>query len=82
MVKSSKKNPAKLNVTEKTVSCKDMNSQARENFIQLITADGSLTSTWRDTITPLVQEKIPDDLSPLQKLIEGVPYVKTETAQS
>jgi hypothetical protein len=80
MVKG-KKIPAKIKEPEKPVSFKDMNSMAREEFIQLIKTDTSLTPTWKDTITPLISKEIPDDLSPLQILIDGIPHVKTETTQ-
>lgn len=76
-----KKISAKIKEPEKPVSFKDMNSMAREEFIRLISADALLTPAWKDAITPLVSEKIPDDLSPLQILIDGVPHVETETTQ-
>jgi len=77
----SKKIPVKLQEPKPPVSLKDMNSLAREEFIQLIKTDTSLTPTWKDAITPLISEKIPDDLSSLQELIDGVPHVETETTQ-
>jgi len=75
----SKKNPIKQKITEKAASLRDMNSQAREEFLRLITADDTLNQTWKDTLTPLISDKIPDDLSSLQNLIDGVPNVETQT---
>ena len=77
----SKKTPVKLQEPRKTISLKDMNLLAREEFVQLIKADTFLNPTWKNTITSLISEKIPDDLSPLQVLIDGVPNAETETTQ-
>jgi len=77
-----KKNPKNEAIAKPTVTIKDMNSQAREEFLMLIKVDTTLNQTWKDTLTPLVSEKIPDDLSPLQDLIDGVPNAETQATQN
>lgn len=78
----SKKIPAKPQEPKSTFSLKDMNSQAREEFLRLVTADTTLNQTWKDTLTPLISESIPDDLTSLQDLINGVPHAHVETTQN
>jgi len=78
MVKS-KKIPVKLQEPKSTVSLKDMNSRAREEFLRLVTADTTINQIWKDSLTPLISESIPDDLTPLQNLVDGVPHVETQT---
>jgi hypothetical protein len=77
-----KKTPPKQQLSEKIYPSKDTNSQAWEEFLRLITADDTLNQTWKDALTPLVSEKIPDDLSPLQNLIDGGPHAETQTTQN
>jgi len=81
MVKG-KKTPAKPEEPKKPVSLKDMNSQAREEFLRLVTDDITMNQTWKDSLTPLISECIPDDLTPLQDLIDGVPHAETQTTQN
>lgn len=64
---------------EPAISFKDMNLLARQEFIRLINTKIPLDQAWKDTISLLVSERLPDDLSPLQELIDGVPHVETET---
>lgn len=68
------KKPKNENAVKSTVVLRDMNSQTREEFLNLVTADTSLSPSWKDTLIPLISESIPDDLTPLQDLIDGVPY--------
>ena len=68
-----KKGSQSVSEPKSSVILKDMNSQARVEFLRLITSDDNLNQTWKETLTPLISEKIPDDLSSLQKLIDGVP---------
>ncbi|MCP1715472.1 hypothetical protein J2T58_001337 [Methanocalculus alkaliphilus] len=75
------KKPKTESAVKSTVIHKDMNSQAREEFLNLVTADTSLSQIWKNTLIPLISESIPDDLTPLKDLIKGVPYVKAETTQ-
>jgi len=78
----SKKTPAKPQLPETKESLKDMNSQAREEFLRLVTADTTLNRIWKDSLKPLISESIPDDLTPLQDLVDGVPHAETQTTQN
>lgn len=73
-----KKDSQSVPKLKSSVILKDMNSQAREEFLRLISSDDNLNQIWKDTLTPLVSEKIPDDLSSLQNLIDGVPNVEIQ----
>ncbi len=77
-----KKSPKPTTETKPTAILKDMNSQAREKFIELFKSDDTLDQTWKDTLIPLISEKISDDLSPLQALIDGVPNADTQATQN
>jgi len=77
-----KKNPTKTIEKKPVQSLGDMNSQAREEFLRLVTDDTTLNQTWKGSLIPLISEKIPDDLTPLQDLIDGVPHAQAETTQN
>lgn len=68
--------------TKPPVVLKDMNIQALEEYRRLINTDSTLSKTWKDALTPLISEKIPDDLSPLQNLIDGVPDAEAQTIKN
>lgn len=74
MVESTESVPEPVTV----ISFKDMNLLARQEFIQLINTDTSLDPAWKDTILLLVSGRLPDDLSPLRELIDGIPNVETK----
>lgn len=78
----SKKTPAKPQLPETKDTLKDMNSQAREEFLRLVTADTTLNRIWKDSLKPIISESIPDDLTPLQDLVDGGPHAKTQTTQN
>lgn len=81
MVKTKKDSKQSLE-PKSALTLKDMNSQAREEFLRLVTADTTLNQTWKDSLTPLISESIPDDLTPLQDLVDGVPHADTQTTQN
>lgn len=68
--------------TAPTSTSKDMNSQAREEFLNLIIVDNTLNPVWKDALKTLVSIEIPDDFSSLKGLIDGVPNVETQTTQN
>jgi hypothetical protein len=81
MGKSKKISKSKVE-TAPAIASKDMNSQAREEFLNLIMSDDTLNLVWKDTLKTLVSVEIPDDLSSLQRLIDGVPNVEAQTTQN
>ena len=69
--------------SEKEVEClNSMNYQAREEFLRLVIADSKLNQAWKETLVYLVSEKIPDDMTPLRNLIDGVPDAPAQTIKN
>jgi len=79
---TAKKKPKPSAKIKPVVALKDMNTQAREEYLKLIDADSTLSKIWKDALIPLISEKIPDNLSPLQDLIDGVPDAKAQTIKN
>jgi hypothetical protein len=49
-------------------SSQDLNEIALANFRELIAADDKLLSDWKNSLAAILKDKIPSDLSALEKL--------------
>jgi hypothetical protein len=61
---------------EEQVDLSDLNALALNEFKKLIAENEELDSKWRDVITELVKDGIPQSLDSLEKILGGKGYVK------
>lgn len=59
----------------------DLNAAAIAEFRSLLEADTTVLAPWKKVAMELSAEGVPQDLSRLQKLIEGITDAKTEEPQ-
>lgn len=61
---------------------RDINALAAKELFRLIRQDQSLAQEWKDKMLDLLKDGVPEDITPLSKMIEEGVHASTQEAES